>query len=126
MALRRPVRGGRYDDFGGNRQRRRLERHHDEDAEVAPVVDELHPGQKEVMEPLHRARNPTRKADVTIPSMQPDRYDVIILGGAFSGASTSFLFRRDHPQLGVLIVVKSEEFAAKVGDAQNAMSDMFI
>jgi flavin-dependent dehydrogenase len=58
--------------------------------------------------------------------MQADRYDVIILGGAFSGASTAILLRRDHPQLRVLIVEKAEAFDAKVGEATTEMSAMFL
>ncbi len=58
--------------------------------------------------------------------MEPDRYDVIILGGAFSGASTAILLRRDHPQLRVLIVEKAEAFDAKVGEATTEMSAMFL
>ena len=58
--------------------------------------------------------------------MQPDRYDVIILGGAFSGASTAILLRRDHPQLRVLVVEKAEAFDAKVGEATTEMSAMFL
>src|SRR5258708_2140211 len=58
--------------------------------------------------------------------MQPDFYDVIILGGAFSGASTAILLRRDHPQLRVLIVEKAEAFDAKVGEATTEMSAMFL
>ena len=58
--------------------------------------------------------------------MQQDFYDVIILGGAFSGASTAILLRRDHPQLRVLIVEKAEAFDAKVGEATTEMSAMFI
>src|SRR5260370_25969002 len=58
--------------------------------------------------------------------MQPDRYDVIILGGAFSGASTAILLRRDHPQLRVLIVEKAEAFDEKVGEATTEMSAMFL
>jgi flavin-dependent dehydrogenase len=58
--------------------------------------------------------------------MQADRYDVIILGGAFSGASTAILLRRDHPQLRVLIVEKAEAFDEKVGEATTEMSAMFL
>ncbi|MEA2161996.1 MAG: hypothetical protein QOK37_123 [Thermoanaerobaculia bacterium] len=58
--------------------------------------------------------------------MQPHDYDVIILGGAFSGASTAILLRRDHPQLRVLIVEKAEAFDAKVGEATTEMSAMFL
>lgn len=58
--------------------------------------------------------------------MQQHDYDVIILGGAFSGASTAILLRRDHPQLRVLIVEKAEAFDAKVGEATTEMSAMFL
>ena len=58
--------------------------------------------------------------------MQPHDYDVIILGGAFSGASTAILLRRDHPQLRVLIVEKAEAFDEKVGEATTEMSAMFL
>ena len=58
-------------------------------------------------------------------AVTPD-YDVIILGGAFSGASAAILLRREHPQLRVLIVEKSEAFDAKVGEATTEMSAMFL
>ena len=58
--------------------------------------------------------------------MQAHDYDVIILGGAYSGASTAILLRRDHPQLRVLIVEKAEAFDAKVGEATTEMSAMFL
>jgi flavin-dependent dehydrogenase len=58
--------------------------------------------------------------------MESDHYDVIILGGAFSGASTAILLRRDHPQLRVLIVEKAEAFDEKVGEATTEMSAMFL
>ncbi len=55
----------------------------------------------------------------------PD-YDVVILGGAFSGASAAILLRREAPQLRVLIVEKAEAFDAKVGEATTEMSAMFL
>src|SRR5438477_4680950 len=60
-----------------------------------------------------------------IAAVTPD-YDVIILGGAFSGASAAILLRREHPQLRVLIIEKSEAFDAKVGEATTEMSAMFL
>src|SRR5688500_2012081 len=62
------------------------------------------------------------------PSMATlqDRYDVIVLGGAFSGASTAILLRRESPDLRVLIVEKAEAFDEKVGEATTEMSAMFI
>lgn len=54
------------------------------------------------------------------------RFDVIVLGGAFSGASTAILLRRDAPSLRVLIVEKAEAFDEKVGEATTEMSAMFL
>jgi len=54
------------------------------------------------------------------------RYDAVILGGAFSGASMALLLRRDLPQLRVLIVEKAEAFDEKVGEATTEMSAMFL
>ncbi|HKR63588.1 MAG TPA: NAD(P)/FAD-dependent oxidoreductase [Thermoanaerobaculia bacterium] len=59
--------------------------------------------------------------------MQPrSNYDVVILGGAFSGASTALLLRRELPHLSVLIVEKAEAFDEKVGEATTEMSAMFL
>src|SRR4051812_13226406 len=58
------------------------------------------------------------------PSTQ--HYDVVILGGAFSGASTAILLRRELPRLRVLIVEKAEAFDEKVGEATTEMSAMFL
>jgi flavin-dependent dehydrogenase len=55
-----------------------------------------------------------------------NRYDVVILGGAFSGASAAILLRREQPQLRVLIVEKAEAFDAKVGEATTELSAMFL
>src|SRR5215212_7400956 len=61
------------------------------------------------------------------PNM-PDslHFDVVILGGAFSGASAAILLRRDHPELRVLVVEKAEAFDEKVGEATTEMSAMFL
>lgn len=55
-----------------------------------------------------------------------EHFDVIILGGAFSGASSAILLRREHPQLRVLIVEKAIAFDEKVGEATTEMSAMFL
>jgi flavin-dependent dehydrogenase len=54
------------------------------------------------------------------------RYDAVVLGGAFSGASAAVLLRRELPQLRVLIVEKAEAFDEKVGEATTEMSAMFL
>jgi flavin-dependent dehydrogenase len=56
----------------------------------------------------------------------PNRYDVVIAGGAFSGAAAAILLRRDLPQLRVLVVEKAEAFDEKVGEATTEMSAMFL
>lgn len=57
---------------------------------------------------------------------QRESYDVVVLGGAFSGASAAMLLKRDLPQTSVLIVEKSKQFDAKVGEATTEMSAMFL
>src|SRR4029450_10348576 len=60
------------------------------------------------------------------PLVRMRRFDVVILGGAFSGASAAILLRRECPELRVLIVEKSERFDEKVGEATTEMSAMFL
>lgn len=55
-----------------------------------------------------------------------ENYDVVVLGGAFSGAATALLLRRDAPHLRVLIVEKLTQFDEKVGEATTEMSAMFM
>jgi len=55
-----------------------------------------------------------------------ERFDVVILGGAFSGAAAAILLRREAPQLRVLVVEKAEAFDEKVGEATTEMSAMFL
>src|SRR5262245_34541410 len=55
-----------------------------------------------------------------------DRYDVVVLGGAFSGAATALLLKRDHPEISVLVVEKTKQFDLKVGEATTEMSAMFL
>jgi flavin-dependent dehydrogenase len=57
---------------------------------------------------------------------EPDEYDVLIVGGAFSGAATALLLRRQMPTLRILLVEKRAAFDAKVGEATTEMSAMFL
>ena len=59
-------------------------------------------------------------------TVMQDRYDVVILGGAFSGASAAILLRRDAPHLRVLVLERAERFDEKVGEATTEMSAMFL
>jgi flavin-dependent dehydrogenase len=53
-------------------------------------------------------------------------YDVVIAGGAFSGASTGILLKRKCPDLRVLIVEKSVEFDRKVGESTSEVAGCFL
>ena len=58
--------------------------------------------------------------------MKNEIYDVVILGGAFSGAAAAMLLRRERPNLRVLVVEKQTAFDQKVGEATTEMSAMFL
>src|SRR3954453_18314003 len=53
-------------------------------------------------------------------------YDVVIMGGAFSGAATALLLKRKHPSLRVLIIEKAAEFDRKVGESTTEVSSCFL
>ena len=53
-------------------------------------------------------------------------YDVIILGGAFSGASSALLLKRDLPELRVLVVERTTEFDRKVGESTSEVGGCFL
>ena len=44
-------------------------------------------------------------------------FDVVIIGAAFSGASTGLLLKRHNPAWRVLIIEKSDVFDRKVGES---------
>lgn len=54
------------------------------------------------------------------------QYDVVIVGGALSGAATAILLLRERPQLRVLIVEKSPAFDRRVGEATVEVSGYFL
>src|SRR5438067_333726 len=53
-------------------------------------------------------------------------FDVVIIGGAFSGAATALLLKRKQPGLRVLIVEKAAEFDRKVGESTTEVSSCFL
>src|ERR1043166_9379583 len=60
-------------------------------------------------------------------STEADRgYDVVIIGGALSGAATAILLLREHPKLRVLIIEKSAAFGRRVGEATVEISGYFL
>src|ERR1044072_3561436 len=53
-------------------------------------------------------------------------YDVVIVGGAFSGAATALLVKRKHPSARVLIIEKAAEFDRKVGESTTELSSCYM
>ncbi|MDQ6809065.1 MAG: NAD(P)/FAD-dependent oxidoreductase [Verrucomicrobiota bacterium] len=53
-------------------------------------------------------------------------YDVVIVGGAFSGAATALVLKRKHPAARVLIVEKAAEFDRKVGESTTELSSCYM
>src|SRR5881628_1485835 len=53
-------------------------------------------------------------------------YDVVIIGGAFSGAATALMIKRKHPTARVLIIEKTTEFDRKVGESTTEVSSCYM
>lgn len=53
-------------------------------------------------------------------------FDVVVLGGAFSGAATAILIKRWRPATRVLVVERRERFDYKVGEATVETSALFL
>lgn len=53
-------------------------------------------------------------------------YDVVIIGGAFSGAATATLIKRKNPSARVLIIEKNATFDRKVGESTTEVSSCFM
>jgi flavin-dependent dehydrogenase len=60
---------------------------------------------------------------------QADRsadYDVVIIGGAFSGAASAVLLKRQFADLRVMIIERTEVFDRKVGESTSEVAGCFI
>jgi 2-polyprenyl-6-methoxyphenol hydroxylase-like FAD-dependent oxidoreductase len=53
-------------------------------------------------------------------------YDVVIVGGALSGASTALLLLRRNPRLRVLILERDPAFKRRVGESTVEVSSFFL
>ena len=53
-------------------------------------------------------------------------YDVVVIGGALSGAATATLLIRQNPGIRVLIVEKAEKLSRRVGEATVEVSGFFM
>ncbi|HEY5704293.1 MAG TPA: NAD(P)/FAD-dependent oxidoreductase [Terrimicrobiaceae bacterium] len=55
-----------------------------------------------------------------------ESYDAAVIGGAFSGAATALLLRREAPELRVVVIERSARFDRKVGEATTEVSGCFL
>lgn len=62
----------------------------------------------------------------SMSSDDPSTYDVVVIGGALSGAATATLLLRQNPGLRLLIVEKSAQFSRRVGEATVEISAFFM
>ncbi len=53
-------------------------------------------------------------------------HDVVIIGGAFSGAATALILKRKRPTARVLIIEKTTEFDRKVGESTTEVSSCYM
>lgn len=67
--------------------------------------------------------------DPRLVAKQADRsadYDVVIIGGAFSGAASAVLLKRQFADLRVMIIERTEVFDRKVGESTSEVAGCFI
>src|SRR6266550_3691899 len=53
-------------------------------------------------------------------------YDVVIIGGAFSGAATALVLKRKRPEARILVIEKNAEFDRKVGESTTEVSSCYM
>jgi flavin-dependent dehydrogenase len=58
--------------------------------------------------------------------MDPERYDAVVIGGAFSGAAFATLLKRWRPTSRVLVVEQRPAFDRKVGEATVEISSLML
>ncbi|MEO6181802.1 MAG: NAD(P)/FAD-dependent oxidoreductase [Verrucomicrobiota bacterium] len=57
---------------------------------------------------------------------QPNHFDVVVIGGALSGAASAILLLQELPSLRILIIEKSTAFTRRVGEATVEVSTYFL
>ncbi|MCC5835281.1 MAG: NAD(P)/FAD-dependent oxidoreductase [Opitutales bacterium] len=70
----------------------------------------------------------SHKSEQALPEKfgSEDSFDVIVIGGALSGASAAYLLKREHPDKRILIIERSEQFSRRVGEATVEISSYFL
>ena len=67
----------------------------------------------------------TQESPSSFGAMNSD-YNVVIIGGAFSGAATALVLKRKRPEARVLIIEKTAEFDRKVGESTTEVSSCYM
>ena len=65
-------------------------------------------------------------SDPVAGNNEPKQFDVVIIGGAFSGAAMGILLRRALPDACIAIVERSEAFDRKVGESTSEVAGCFL
>ena len=58
--------------------------------------------------------------------LESSHYDVVVVGGAFSGSSLALLLKRARPETRILMVERTARFDRKVGEATVELSALFL
>ncbi len=53
-------------------------------------------------------------------------YDVVVMGGAFSGAASAVLLKRQFADLRILVIERTETFSRKVGESTSEVAGCFL
>ena len=67
-----------------------------------------------------------RQSIILVPMIPGSEFEVVIVGGAFSGAATALLLKRRRPGTRILIIEKATEFDRKVGESTTEVSSCFL
>ena len=65
------------------------------------------------------------RQSIILVQMIPE-FEVVIVGGAFSGAATALLIKRRRPETRILIIEKATEFDRKVGESTTEVSSCYM
>ena len=69
-----------------------------------------------------------RNSRTSVPNSQDatHNFDIVVVGGAFSGTAFALVMKRRMPDLKILVVERSEQFERKVGEATVEVSSYFL
>ncbi len=78
------------------------------------------------MQPTLGLQTTFRQRMSTVEDSQAPEYDVVIIGGAFSGAAAALMLKRRVPAAKVLVVERAASFDRKVGESTSEVAGAFL